>query len=98
MGGPAGSNKAAAKRKHERAQHQEMIRTVGPMLTEGKGVTDENKASDRNYCSGPASGGRSGVGASRVCGGIRPEQADQGAGSGREVGIDQSALLDSHRR
>jgi len=36
MGGPAGSNKAAAKRKRDSAQTQEMIRTVGPMLTERK--------------------------------------------------------------
>ncbi len=34
MGGPAGSNKADAKRKRDSGQPQEMIRTVGPMLTE----------------------------------------------------------------
>src|SRR5947199_9739434 len=80
-----------AKRKRDIAQAQEAIRTVGPMLTEGKGVTHEDKASDRTYCCGPASGSGSGLGTSRVCGRIRPEQADQGAGGGGEVGIDQSA-------
>ena len=37
MGGPAGSNKAAAKRQPDSAQPQEAIRTVGPMLTEEEG-------------------------------------------------------------
>src|SRR5207247_6413435 len=63
---------------------------------ERKGVTHENKAGRHRYCSGFACGGGSGVGASRVCGRIRSEQTDQGARIGREVGIDQSALLDSH--
>src|SRR5215510_5131289 len=33
MGGPTGSNEAAAKRKRDSAQPQEATRTVGPMLT-----------------------------------------------------------------
>ena len=38
------------------------------------------------------------VGASRILGGIRRQQADQAAGHAREMGDDQSPLMVPHRR
>ena len=66
--------------------------------TRAKGATDENKAIRHGCGCWPASGGGASVGSSRVCGGIRHQQAAQVAGNGHQMAGDQSALLDSHRR
>src|SRR5207237_169940 len=66
-----------------------------------KGKGGAIHANEAEGCSrrwGSRAGGGAVARASRVRGGIRSGQANQGAGIGHEVGADQSALVDLHRR
>src|SRR5689334_9490483 len=65
---------------------------------EQTGRTDENKTVGDDGWSWSAHGCGTGVGAPRVCRGIRPEKTAYLEGNGDQVGSHQSTLLDSHVR